>query len=225
MRTEYDERAWRVNRYIYNRLTERVDGEIGQILDGLKEAGLEENTLIIFTSDHGNMDASHRLASKSFHYEESIGVPFIMKYKGDIPAGAVDGEHLVSTGIDILPTICDYAGVQIPEHLIGKSLRRVAAGKAVTDWREYVVAEGGRWRMLRTENYKYASFSDPDSKETLVNMRTDPVKCATWWTIRNTRKSCVSTENCSHNGASPPTIPMLINMRVMTTEVAITCRR
>ena len=174
MRTEYDERAWRVNRYIYNRLTERVDGEIGQILDGLKEAGLEENTLIIFTSDHGNMDASHRLASKSFHYEESIGVPFIMKYKGDIPAGAVDGEHLVSTGIDILPTLCDYAGVQIPEHLIGKSLRRVAAGKAVADWREYVVAEGDRWRMLRSENYKYASCSDPDSKETLVNLKTDP---------------------------------------------------
>ena len=174
MRTEYDERAWRVNRYIYNRLTERVDGEIGQILDGLKEAGLEENTLIIFTSDHGNMDASHRLASKSFHYEESVRVPFIMKHKGTISAGQVDGEHLVSSGLDILTTICDYAGVEIPDHLIGKSLRPVAEGKTITNWRDYVVSESGRWRMLRTENYKYASFSDPDSKETLVNMKTDP---------------------------------------------------
>ncbi len=174
MRNEYDEKAWRINRYIYHRLTERVDGEIGQILDGLKEAGLEDNTLIIFTSDHGNMDASHRLASKSFPYEESVGIPFIMKYKGHIPAGQVDNEHLVSAGLDILPTLCDYAGVEIPEHLIGKSLRPIAEGKAVDNWREYVVSEDAKWRMLRTEKYKYTTFSDPTSKEGLVNMEKDP---------------------------------------------------
>jgi len=174
MRNEYDEKAWRINRYIYHRLTERVDGEIGQILDGLKEAGLEDNTLIIFTSDHGNMDASHRLASKSFPYEESVGIPFIMKYEGHIPAGQVDNEHLVSAGLDILPTLCAYAGVEIPEHLIGKSLRPIAEGKPVTNWREYVVSEDAKWRMLRTDAYKYISFSDPTSKESLVNMTTDP---------------------------------------------------
>jgi arylsulfatase A-like enzyme len=174
MRTEYDEKAWRINRYIYHRLTERVDGEIGQILDGLKQAGLEDSTLIIFTSDHGNMDASHRLASKSFHYEESVRVPFIMKYKGVIPSGQVDGQHFVSTGLDILPTICDYAGVQIPEHLIGKSLRPIAEGLPVANWREYVVSEDAKWRMLRTKRYKYTTFSDPSSKESLVNMKKDP---------------------------------------------------
>ncbi len=174
MREEYDEKAWRINRYIYNRLTERVDGEIGQILDGLKKAGLEENTLIIFTSDHGNMDASHRLASKSFPYEESVGVPFIMKYKGAIPSGQLDSEHLVSTGLDILPTLCDYAGVETPQHLIGKSLRPIAEGKRVDDWRGYVVSEDGKWRMLRTDKFKYTTFSDPTSKESLVNMEKDP---------------------------------------------------
>jgi arylsulfatase A-like enzyme len=174
MRNEYDEKAWRINRYIYHRLTERVDGEIGKILDGLKQAGLDDNTLIIFTSDHGNMDASHRLPSKSFPYEESVGIPFIMKYKGHIPAGQVDDEHLVSSGLDILPTICDYAGVEIPEHLIGKSLRPVAEGKPVTDWREYVVSEDAKWRMLRSEKYKYTTFSDPTSKESLVDLKKDP---------------------------------------------------
>jgi len=174
MRNEYDEKAWRVNRYIYHRLTERVDGEIGQILDGLKQAGLEDNTLIVFTSDHGNMDASHRLASKSFAYEESVGIPFIMKYKGVIPAGQVDSKHFVSSGIDILPTLCDYAGVDIPQHLIGKSLRPVAEGESVANWREYVVSEDAKWRMLRTEKYKYTTFSDPTSKESLVNMKNDP---------------------------------------------------
>jgi len=174
MRNEYDEKAWRINRYIYHRLTERVDGEIGKILDGLKQAGLEENTLIVFTSDHGNMDASHRMASKSQPFEESVGIPFLMKYKGVIPAGQVDSKHFVSSGLDILPTLCDYAGVEIPQHLIGKSLRPVAEGKSVANWREYVVSEDAKWRMLRTEKYKYTTFSDPTSKESLVNMKNDP---------------------------------------------------
>lgn len=174
MRAEYSERDWRINRWIYHRLTERVDGEIGVILDGLKQAGLEENTLIIFTSDHGNMDASHHLASKGLFYEESVGVPFLMKYKGVIPAGQIDREHLVSTGLDILPTICDYAGIDIPEHLLGKSLRSVAEGEAVDDWRTYVASENATTRMIRSRRYKYCSFSDPNSKESLVDMENDP---------------------------------------------------
>lgn len=174
MREEYDEKAWRINRWIYHRLTERVDGEIGRILDGLKKAGLEDNTLIIFTSDHGNMDASHRLASKGMFYEESVGVPFILKYKGGIPAGQTDRKHLVSTGLDILPTICDYAGIDIPEHLLGRSLRPMAEGETVDDWRTYVASENHYTRMIRSQRYKYCAFDDPDSKESLVDMETDP---------------------------------------------------
>jgi arylsulfatase A-like enzyme len=174
MRKEYDEKAWRINRWIYHRLTERVDGEIGRILNGLKKAGLEDNTLIIFTSDHGNMDASHRLASKGMFYEESVGVPFILKYKGGIPAGQTDRKHLVSTGLDILPTICDYAGIDIPEHLLGRSLRPVAEGETVDDWRTYVASENHYTRMIRSQRYKYCAFDDPDSKESLVDMENDP---------------------------------------------------
>ena len=174
MREEYDEKAWRINRWIYHRLTERVDGEIGRILNGLKKAGLEDNTLIIFTSDHGNMDASHRLASKGMFYEESVGVPFILKFKGSIPDGQTDRKHLVSTGLDILPTICDYAGIDIPEHLLGRSLRPVAEGETVDDWRTYVASENDYTRMIRSQRYKYCAFDDPDSKESLVDMENDP---------------------------------------------------
>ncbi len=174
MREEYDEKAWRINRWIYHRLTERVDGEIGRILNGLRKAGLEDNTLIIFTSDHGNMDASHRLASKGMFYEESVGVPFILKYKGSIPAGQTDRKHLVSTGLDILPTICDYAGIDIPEHLLGRSLRPVAEDETVDDWRTYVASENHYTRMIRSQRYMYCAFDDPDSKESLVDMENDP---------------------------------------------------
>ncbi len=64
MREEFDDKDWRIYRWMYHRLTERVDGEIGELLDGLKQAGFENNTLIIFTRDHGDMDASHHLTSK-----------------------------------------------------------------------------------------------------------------------------------------------------------------
>lgn len=174
MRQEYDERAWRINRWIYHRLTERVDRHIGVILDGLKQAGLEDNTLVIFVSDHGNMDASHRLASKSLFYEESVGVPLIIKQPAGAGGGRVDRTHLVSTGLDLLPTLCDYAGAPIPEHLLGRSLRPLVEGKAVDDWRTYVASENNWSRMIRSQRYKYCAFRDADSKESLVDMVNDP---------------------------------------------------
>jgi choline-sulfatase len=174
MRKEYDERAWRINRWIYHRLTEKVDSHIGTILDGLKKAGFEENTVVIFTSDHGNMDASHRLASKSLFYEESVGVPLLLKYPRGIPGGRTDRAHLVSTGLDILPTICDYAGVDKPAHLLGESLRPLAEGKDGENWRTYVVSENGWFRMLRSAKYKYCAFDSLDSEESLVDIENDP---------------------------------------------------
>jgi arylsulfatase A-like enzyme len=174
MRKDYDETAWRVYRWIYHRLTEQVDANIGKILDGLKKSGLEDNTLIIFTSDHGNMDASHHLASKGFFYEESVGVPLILSYKGNIPAGRVDEKSLASTGLDILPTICDYASVTKPAHCLGESLRPLAEGKSVDNWRSYAAAENGGCRMIRSEQYKYCAFADNDSKESLVDLEKDP---------------------------------------------------
>jgi len=174
MRKAYDERAWRINRWIYHRLTEKVDSRIGAILDGLNKAGLAENTVVVFTSDHGNMDASHRLASKGLFYEESVGVPLILTYKGHISAGRTDRTHLVSTGLDILPTLCDYAGVKIPVHLLGKSLRPLAEGRRVDHWRSYVASENRYTRMIRSQRYKYCAFDEANSKESLVDMENDP---------------------------------------------------
>ncbi len=174
MRKIYTERDWRIFRWIYNRLTEKVDGQIGRILEGLKEAGLEENTLVIFTSDHGDMDASHRLASKSLLYEESVGVPFILKYKGVVPSGKVDTKNLVSTGLDILPTICDYVEADIPAHILGKSLRPLAEGNSGVKWRNYVVSENAWSKMIRSNKYKYIFDNSAINNETLIDMENDP---------------------------------------------------
>jgi choline-sulfatase len=173
MREDYNEKDWRVYRWIYCRLTELVDQHIGRILDAIKEAGQEDHTLIVFTSDHGNMDASHRLASKGLFYEESVRVPMLMMYKGIIPKGAVDTKHLVATGLDILPTLCDYAGITPPKSLLGKSLRAIAEGKPAGDWRPYVASENRHGRMIRSERFKYCAYDAGETRESLVDMTAD----------------------------------------------------
>jgi arylsulfatase A-like enzyme len=174
MREEYDEHQWRIYRWIYCRLTEQVDRQIGRILNALKESELEEETIILFTSDHGNMDASHRLASKGLFYDESVRVPLLMKYKGVISAGRTDDQHLVSTGLDILPTLCDYAGIAVPKHLQGRSLRPIAEGKPIDEWRPYVVSENARGRMVRSTRFKYCAYNSGTIHESLVDMAADP---------------------------------------------------
>jgi len=174
IRKDYNERDWRNYRWIYCRLTERVDAQIGRLLDALKKNGLEKNTLVIFTSDHGDMDGSHRLASKNVFYENSVGVPFIMQYKGVIPPGQVDEKSLVSNGLDVLPTLCDYAGVKAPGYLLGRSLRSVAEKQGDNARRPYVVAENNTGRMIRSDHYKYCVYTSGKIRESLVDLRTDP---------------------------------------------------
>ena len=174
MLKEYDEQAWRINRWIYHRLIEKVDRHIGDMLEGLQQTGLEEDTVVIFTSDHGNMDASHRLASKGVFYEESVGVPLILKHLGGVPGGRTDQAHLVSSGLDILPTICDYAGIEQPDHLLGVSLRPLVEDRRVDDWRTYVASENHWTRMIRSQQYKYCAYDHACGNESLVDMENDP---------------------------------------------------
>jgi len=174
IRRDYNERDWRNYRWIYCRLTERVDAQIGRLLDALDTHGLDHNTLVIFTSDHGDMDGSHRLASKNVFYENSVGVPFIMQYKGVIPAGVVDDRSLISNGLDVLPTLCDYAGALIPDSLLGRTVRPLAEGQDDNARRPYIVAENSTGRMLRSDRYKYCVYAGGTIRESLVDLQTDP---------------------------------------------------
>jgi arylsulfatase A-like enzyme len=117
------------------------------------------------------MDAAHRLASKAHPYENSVRVPLVMRRPGSVMSGRVDQQHLVSTGLDLLPTLCDYAGAPVPDHCLGRSLRPIAEGKGDDDRREFVVMENDWFRALRGERYKYCAFEDGES---LVDLETDP---------------------------------------------------
>jgi arylsulfatase A-like enzyme len=173
IRQVYDEREWRIYRWIYCRLTEQVDDLIGRILTAVERNGLDESTLIVFTSDHGDMDSCHRLASKGVFYENSSRVGFLMKYSGHIIPGKVE-PRLVSSGLDLLPTLCDYAGIKVPEHCLGRSLRPIAEGKFIADWRDYVVTENHTGRMLRSEKFKYCVYHEGKPRESLVDLQSDP---------------------------------------------------
>ena len=177
----YSEKEWRLYRYLYARLTEVVDQQVGQILDAMKQTGLEKNTLIVFTSDHGDQNGSHQLGLKTFLYEESVNIPFILKWSGVISPGQIDRKHLVSNGLDLIPTLCDFAGIAIPANLSGKSLKTIASGKGSQVWRKSLVVETGNARLLLfDEKLKYMTdaktglLQEENSAEMLFNLKNDP---------------------------------------------------
>lgn len=174
IRAKYDEREWRIYRWIYCRLTELVDSHIAKLLEALEQNGLDEKTLVIFTADHGDMDAAHAMASKNHFYEESVGVPFLMRHTGSIPKGQVNDRHLISTGLDIVPTLCDYAGIEIPSHLRGRSLRSIAEVANAREDRTFVVSENNIGRMVRSERFKYCVYKIGEDRESLVDLEKDP---------------------------------------------------
>lgn len=165
---------WRQHRWAYCRLTEQVDREIGRVLQALRDAGLEEKTVIVFTSDHGEMDGSHQARRKTKFYEEAARVPFIVSFKGVTQPGLVDNQHLVSSGLDLLPTLCDFAGIKPPAALLGRSVRALAEGSAAQEWRPYVVSETRGGRMLRSGRYKYCVYAKGAHREQLVDLEQDP---------------------------------------------------
>jgi len=174
VRDKWTQEQWRLHRWAYCRLTEMVDREIGMLLDALRQAGLEDDTLVVFTSDHGDMDSAHRMEHKSVLYEESVRVPFVMSCRGKIPAGVVDDTNLISNGLDLLPTLCDYADIERPVGLQGESLRPLAEAKEVNKWRDFVVSESQNGRMLRTGRFKYCLYDSGGHREQLIDLENDP---------------------------------------------------
>ena len=173
-RKNFTDEQWRYHRWAYCRLTEFVDHKVDVILQALKESGQEENTLVIFSSDHGDMDASHRMEHKTALYEESANIPFMAMWKGHIPAGRVDDKHLVSNGLDFLPTVCDYAGIKGVSDPRGKSLRPLFEGKNVK-WRKTLGVESEIGRMVvDKDGFKYIRYDAAGIEEQLLNRNKDP---------------------------------------------------
>ena len=163
---------WRYYLYVYARQIEMLDADVGRILDALESSGQAESTIVVFTSDHGDGRGRHEHVSKWYPYDEAVKVPMVVSCPGRIAAGLRDAAHLVS-GLDVMNTFCDYAGLQAPPHAHGHSLRPLLEKKNV-QWREFVASEfrvGGR--VIRTDRYKYVHFRG-DPVEQLFDMKDDP---------------------------------------------------
>jgi arylsulfatase A-like enzyme len=182
----FDYNTWSVQRWGYYRMIEMVDAEIGKVMKALQSAGLEENTVIVFTSDHGECAGAHGWNQKTVFYEESVRVPLIISWKGKtVPGTSV---NLVNTGTDILPTMLEFAGISKPVELPGLSLMKLSMGMKVNKWRTHVISENQlsqageidgsvpfmEGRMVRSERFKYCIYSQGSSRESLTDMENDP---------------------------------------------------
>ncbi len=170
-RPQWSERQWRYYLWSYYRHVEMADAEIGRILDALENSGLADNTIVFFTSDHGEGRARHHMVLKNYLYDEAAKVPMVWCASNRMRSNVQLAAPLVS-GADIVPTVCDLAGVKAPR-TAGRSLRPWLEGKNA-EGREFVAAEVTRnGRMIRTPEFKYITYQG-DPVEQLFDMRSDP---------------------------------------------------
>lgn len=185
-RAELDPRAlglWKYQRYMeeYLGTLASVDESVGRLLDYLEKNGLSKNTLVVYTSDQGFFLGEHGWFDKRWMYEESLRTPFLMQFPGRIPAGRRVGAMIQN--IDYAPTFLDYADVPVPPEVQGRSLRRLAEGRGVGEWRDSIYyhyyefpgfhavrAQYG----VRTARYKLMRFyGDIDTWE-FYDLKADP---------------------------------------------------
>jgi len=182
----FDVAKWRQYRWAYYRMIEQTDALIGRVLATLAASGHVRDTLVVLTSDHGDCQGAHGWSQKTVFYDESCRVPFIVSPPQVKHSGTSD--RLVQTGIDLLPTLCDFAGIAPPAELPGLSQRPAAEGAITLDPRRYIVASNHlvqgaplagiamtpAGRMLRSARYKYCVYDQGKRRESLIDMEKDP---------------------------------------------------
>lgn len=154
---EFPEWYWKKYRWIYAWLVKRVDNYIGTLIDAIDESSLKENTIIVFTSDHGEMQGAHRSVTKSLPYEECQRVPFIVCGK-NIVKGKRD-HSLICNGIDLIPTLCELANIESPDGLEGISVAKRALGLGEVPQRNLLYTEGKNFTCIHdSDNFKYTEL-------------------------------------------------------------------
>jgi arylsulfatase A-like enzyme len=169
------DREWRTVKAYYYALISHVDDQVGRILTALDEAGVRDNTIVVFTSDHGEHLGDHGLIQKGPPgYDSCIHVPLLVSWPGRIRAG-VRRNELVEL-VDIAPSLLDWCGLQVPPHLQGRSFRPLLEGgdyeprsSAYMEFRNPFAAS---WKTVRTHEFKYSAGNN--GRELLFDLTNDP---------------------------------------------------
>ena len=147
-----------------------MDRMVGQVLDGLKETGLDEKTIVIFTSDHGYHLGEHDFWAKVSLHDESAAVPLIIRMPGKKPAVC----HSLVELLDLYPTLSNLCGLKVPERLQGKDISKMMTDPA-KEVRSAAFSVNGKGFLLREENWAYIAYGkDGQGDEELFDMKQDP---------------------------------------------------
>ena len=153
----------------------QMDDNVGKMLEALHDLGLEEDTIVLYTSDHGKMLGEHGLWQKTVFYEQPVGVPLIVRAPGVTKAGACC-ETPVSL-VSVEPTLLDLCGIAVPAGLDGESLatdlRDPETTRSTIVYSEYALQTKGAKAMVRQDDFKYVSYSH-DAPDQMFNLRKDP---------------------------------------------------
>ncbi|MGG1519714.1 sulfatase [Paenibacillus oryzisoli] len=128
-------KQWKYQRYIkdYLRCIASVDDNVGRILDYLDEEGIAEDTIVIYTSDQGFFLGDHGWYDKRFMYEESLRMPFLVRYPRGIRPSSINNDMILN--LDFAETFLDYAELPVPNDMQGRSLRPLFNGETPKEWR------------------------------------------------------------------------------------------
>ncbi|MEG1750026.1 MAG: arylsulfatase [Tannerellaceae bacterium] len=177
-----DEYAIRSRRHYYANVT-FIDDQVGEIIKVLKEKGMYDDAVICFTADHGDMLGDHYHWRKTYPYEGSTHIPFIVKWPAALPLKVTRGaaiEQPVELR-DFLPTFIELAGGVVPPDMNGASLLKLVQGN-VAEWRRYIdmehatcYSDDNYWCALTDGKIKYI-WNFHNGKEQLFDLQTDPLE-------------------------------------------------
>jgi arylsulfatase A-like enzyme len=158
---------WKHQRYLRNYLScvKGVDESVATLMSALKDLGLDDNTIVIYSSDQGFYLGERGWYDKRWMYENSLEMPLIVKWPGVIPAGARN--HDLVQNLDYAPTFLEIAGAPVPPDMQGRSLVPLLKGERPADWRDAIyyhyfeypsVHMVARQRGVRTDRFKLIHF-------------------------------------------------------------------
>jgi len=168
--TEHEMRKWGYQRYIkeYLRVVASIDDNVGRLLDYLDAEGLTENTMIIYTSDQGFFLGDHGWYDKRFMYEESLRMPFILRYPKEVAPGTVNDDIVLN--VDFAPLFLDLAGVEVPDDMQGETFRPLLSGETPEDWRDGMYY---RYWMHKAHHNVYAHYGVRTKRYKLIYYYSD----------------------------------------------------